>query len=244
VTVHHCPVRAIIFDFFGTLTDPGAEAERRDTFAATAAALGVPAAPFWEAMSGSFSERSTGVHGGTRETLLEMARRCGSEPSDRRLDAAVAAQHSGARRVRRPRPGVLRVLDDLRAAGFRLAVLSDCSSELCEGWADTAFAARVDAAVFSWQEGYRKPDLRLYATAAARLGVPASRCWFVGDGGSREHQGARAAGMRPVLVINAGYPGANAFRSDPDPFVPEHVVDDLADLPTLVEAVGWSSSDL
>jgi putative hydrolase of the HAD superfamily len=234
-------MRAIVFDFFGTLTDPGVEAERRDAFAATAAALGVPAAPFWAAMSGSFTERSTGAHGGTRETLLEMARRCGFEPSDRQLDAAVVVQHAGSQRVRRPRPGVPDVLDDLRAAGFRLAVLSDCSSELCEGWTGTAFAARVDAAVFSWQEGHRKPDPRLYSTAAARLGVPASQCWFVGDGGSREHQGAQAAGMRPVLVTNAGYPGANAFRDDPDTFVPEHIVDDVAEVPALVErATGYS----
>jgi hypothetical protein len=40
--------------------------------------------------------------------------------------------------------------------------------------------------------------------------------WFVGDGGSREHHGARAAGMRPVLVTNAGYPGASVLRDDPD----------------------------
>ncbi|MDT5014052.1 MAG: hypothetical protein QOD39_212, partial [Mycobacterium sp.] len=96
----------------------------------------------------------------------------------------------------------------------------------------------IDAAVFSWQEGYRKPDGRLYATAAARLGVPAAQCWFVGDGGSREHQGAQAAGMRPVLVTNAAYPGAMAFRDDPDTFVPELVVDDVAEVPSLVETVG------
>jgi putative hydrolase of the HAD superfamily len=231
-------VQAIVFDFFGTLTDPGAEAERRDASAATASALGVPAAPFWTVMSGSFAERITGAHGGTRATLLEMARRCGVEPSERQMAAAVAAQHSGAQRVRRPRPGVLEVLDGLRVAGFRLAVLSDCSSELCEGWSGTEFAARIDATVFSWQEGYRKPDGRLYATAAARLGVPASQCWFVGDGGSREHRGAQSAGMRPVLVTNAGYPGATAFRDDPDTFRPEFVVDDVAEVPALVGKPG------
>lgn len=231
-------MRAIVFDFFGTLTDPAAEADRRDAFSATASELGVPAARFWAAMGESFPERITGIHGGTRATLLEMARRCGVEPSGRQLDAAVVTQHAGAQRVRRPRPGVLEVLDGLRTAGFRLAVLSDCSSELCEGWSGTAFAPRMDAAVFSWQEGYRKPDRRLYATAAARLGVSATQCWFVGDGGSREHQGARSAGMRPVLVTNAGYPGATAFRDDPDTFLPELAVDDVTEVPALVEAAG------
>jgi putative hydrolase of the HAD superfamily len=229
-------VRAIVFDFFGTLTDPSAEARRRVAFTATAHELGVPPDRFWTAMSGSFPERVTGVHGGTRETLREIARRCGAEPSERQLDTAVATQHSGAEQVRRPRPGVLDALDDLRAAGFRLAVLSDCGSELCEAWPGTPFAARFDATVFSWQEGYRKPDPRLYATAAARLAVPASQCWFVGDGGSREHRGAEIAGMRPVLVTNAGYPGAATFRDDPDTFVPDLAVDDVTEIPALVGA--------
>jgi putative hydrolase of the HAD superfamily len=227
-------VRAIVFDFFGTLTDPSAETERRATFAATASALGLEADRFWAAMSGSFAERSTGVLGDTRTTLREIARRCGLEPTDQRLDTAVAVHHAGAARVRRPRPGALEVLDHLRSAGFRLGVLSDCSSELVEGWRDTAFAPRIDAAVFSWREGYRKPDGRLYATAAAGLGVAPSHCWFVGDGGSREHQGARSAGMRPVLVTNAGYPGVAGFRDDPDSFVPDLVIDDLAEVPALV----------
>jgi len=216
------------------LTDPSAETVRRTTFAATASALGVEPDRFWAVMSGSFPERSTGVHGDTRATLREMARRCGAEPTDRQLGAAEAVHHAGAVGVRRPRPGVLEVLDRLRMAGLRLAVLSDCSSELVEAWPGTAFAPRIDAAVFSWQEGYRKPDGRLYATAARRLGVAPSECWFVGDGGSREHQGARSAGMRPVLVTNAGYPGIAGLRDDPDSFVPDLVIDDLVEVPALV----------
>jgi putative hydrolase of the HAD superfamily len=227
-------MRAIVFDFFGTLTDPAAELERRAALAETAGVLAVPADRFWTVMSRSFTERITGVHGGTRTTLLEMARRCGVEPTERQLDAAVVAHLAGAERVRRPRNGVLKVLDDLRASGFRLGVLSDCSSELCEVWGAMVFAPLVDAAIFSWREGHRKPDGRLYAAVAGRLGVTAAQCWFVGDGGSREHQGARSAGMRPVLVTNAGYPGATALRDDPDSFVPELVIDDLFELKALV----------
>jgi putative hydrolase of the HAD superfamily len=231
-------LRAVVFDFFGTLTDPAVEALRRKAFGATAAALGVCGERFWAVMSGSFPERVTGVHGGTRETLRTMARRLGVEPTAEQLDAAVAAQHAGAARVRHPGRGVLDLLGLLRARGFRLAVLSDCSSELCEAWAATEYAGRVDATVFSWAEGYRKPDPRLYATAAARLGAPAAACWYVGDGASREHQGALAAGMRPVLVTNSRHPGAAALRDDPDRTVPEYVIDEVTELATLVGSPG------
>jgi hypothetical protein len=40
--------------------------------------------------------------------------------------------------------------------------------------------------------------------------------------------------MRPVLVTNAGCPGAAALRSDPDPYRPELVIDDLDELAALV----------
>ncbi|MFG2044182.1 HAD family hydrolase [Dactylosporangium sp. NPDC048998] len=223
-------MRAVVFDFFGTLTDPGVEAGRRGAAAVTAAALGVPADPFWQVMRETFTERITGVHGDTRGMLRMIAERCGTEPTAAQLDAAVEAHHAGAVPLWRPRPGALDVLAGLRARGLRLGVLSDCGAELCQGWPSTVYAPYIDATVFSWQEGARKPDPRLYATAARRLGVAAAECWYVGDGGSREHQGALAAGMRPVLVTNAGYPGAARHRDDPDPFIPPITIEDLPEL--------------
>jgi putative hydrolase of the HAD superfamily len=39
----------------------------------------------------------------------------------------------------------------------------------------------------------------MYATAAARLGVPAEACVYVGDGSYEELRGAAQIGMHPVL---------------------------------------------
>jgi putative hydrolase of the HAD superfamily len=227
-------MRAIVFDFFGTLTDPWAEIDRRAAFDETAAALSVPPDRFWAAMSSSFPLRIVGHYGGTRSTLAAIARQCGAEPTPGRLDAATSIQAAGAEQLRPPRPGVLALLDRLRTDGFRLGLISDCSSELPEAWAATPYAPRIDAPVFSWREGYRKPDQRLYATAAERLGVPPAECWFVGDGGSREHDGARRAGMRPVLVTNAAYPEVRDLRCDPDSYRPDFIIDDPNELPELL----------
>jgi putative hydrolase of the HAD superfamily len=227
-------MRAVVFDFFGTLTDPGVAAQRRSSFEATAVALGVPADDFWAVMSASFPERIVGSLGGTRSILRTMAQRCGKVATPAELDTAVAVHHRGAVALREPRPGALEVLDQLRAAGLRLGLISDCSSELAEAWAGTAYAKRIDAPVFSWQERRRKPDPLLYAAVSSRLGVRPGQCWYVGDGGSRELQGARAAGMHPVLVTNAAWPAAAAHRTDPDPFVPDFTIDDLTSLPGLI----------
>ncbi|MDP9818016.1 HAD family hydrolase [Spirilliplanes yamanashiensis] len=223
-------MRAIVLDFYCTLTDPAAEGGRRAAFAATAAALGVPADDFWAAMSGTFRDRIVGRYGGTRDTLRAMAARCGATVGDDTLDAALTVHRARAADLRPPRPEALAVLDELRGRGWRTALISDCASELVESWAGTPYAARIDVPVFSWRSGCRKPDPRLYAAAAAGLGVPAEACWYVGDGGGGELAGARAAGMRPVLVTNAAYPGAGAYRVDADPYRPADAVDDLTGL--------------
>jgi putative hydrolase of the HAD superfamily len=227
-------MKAVVLDFFGTLTDPSAEAGRLASFTATARALGVPADAFAATMASTFGARATGAFGDTRSTLRAMSLRCGVSPTPAALDEATAVQLAGSAAVRAPRPGVLTVLAELRRRGLRLGLISDCSSELYESWPATPFAPLIDAAVFSWREGYRKPDQRLYATAAGRLGVAPQECWYVGDGGSREHRGAATAGMRPILVTNANYPSAAAYRDDPDSHVPALAVDEVSDLLTVV----------
>ena len=44
----------------------------------------------------------------------------------------------------------------------------------------------------------KKPDVCIYEEASKRLGIDLGECLFVGDGGSNELAGARAAGMEAV----------------------------------------------
>jgi putative hydrolase of the HAD superfamily len=199
--------------------------------------MGIPGERFWQEASDSFTERATGVLGGTTATLTEIARRCGYTPSAQTIAAATRTHYEGARYVQAPRSGVLEVLAALRTRGYALGLLSDCSSELCEMWTETPYAPFIDATTFSWAEGYRKPDPRGFLTAAARLRVDPSECWFVGDGGSREMSGAQRAGMRPVLVTNKQYTDHAQYRDDPDAFTPADVIPDITDLPNLVSTI-------
>ncbi|MEV0274415.1 HAD family hydrolase [Hamadaea sp. NPDC050747] len=231
-------MRAIVFDYYGTLSNPAGESERRELYSRTGEVLGIDGGVFWAAMVDSFRERIVGAYGDTRATLLAMARHCGIEPSDEVLTAALQAQLDGARQTHRPRPDAVKTLTALRERGFRLALMSDCSSELVEDWPNNPFAPLIDAPVFSWREQVRKPASALYAAAASRLGVTPADCWYVGDGGGRELRGAYDAGMRPVLVTNAAHPEAAQHRADPDEHIPDHSVDDL---PELLDLCGWAA---
>ncbi len=227
--------KAVVFDFYGTLSDPHVELDRAAAYAATGRALGVDGDDFWREMWRSFSERVVGGLGSTRETLDVIARRCGSRPSDRQLDQALVLHLETAETLRSPRPGGLEVLDRIRFAGLQIGLLSDCSSELAEAWETTPYAPRIDAAVFSWRLGVRKPDPRAFLEVTSALDVAPSDCWYVGDGGSRELWGANRLGMTTVLVRNAAY-GVEHLRVDADTQEPAYAVDDLMEVPDLVLA--------
>ncbi|WP_267421005.1 MULTISPECIES: HAD family hydrolase [unclassified Curtobacterium] len=222
-----------MFDLFGTLTDPAAEGERERILASTARVLGIEPSVFSTQMRASFNERCTGALGDTASTFVAIGERCGHRLT---ADAARlgAAHHLRATApLRQAHPHARTVLRRLRESGYRLAILSDCSSETVEAWATTPFSAWVDGTLLSWSLGYRKPDPRAYRAAADQLGVPPEECWFIGDGGSREHWGAAQVGMTPVLIANTGDDVAH-LRRDADTFVPQHVVPSLADAPDLV----------
>lgn len=95
---------------------------------------------------------------------------------------------------------ILAAIDRLRAADIRIALVSDAGADDVDSWERSPLRDRFDATLFSYKLGIRKPDPRIYKHALEKLGVSASEALFVGDGGSDEHRGARAVGMKAVLV--------------------------------------------
>ena len=107
----------------------------------------------------------------------------------------------------------LAALDDLRAAGARLAIVSNAARH-SERLLDTfGFRDRVSATALSWSVGVLKPDARIYRAALDALGVVPGEAAFVGDGRDRELQGARRLGLRTVL-IERGLPHTESARAD------------------------------
>ncbi|MCW2504795.1 MAG: transposase [Actinomycetia bacterium] len=96
-------MRAVIFGYFGTLTDPGAEEYREPVAHRTGELLGVCRPRFRKVLAGSFGERTIGVHGGTESTLRAVARSCGANPSSAQLAVALPHHRSGHARLRQPR---------------------------------------------------------------------------------------------------------------------------------------------
>src|SRR5262249_14621533 len=97
---------------------------------------------------------------------------------------------------------VFPVLDDLRCAGLRLAVVSNGIRDLAEFVAHHRLD--VDAIVDSRSHGLVKPHPTIFRSALDQLGVDAAEAVMVGDSVEEDVEGARALGMRAVLVDREG----------------------------------------
>ena len=96
----------------------------------------------------------------------------------------------------------LPVLAVLRARGIRLGLVSNTSRDL--GAFVRHFGLEVDAWIASGSYGKVKPSPLIFAAALELVGVEAGDAVMVGDSVEDDVEGARAAGMRAVLVDRAG----------------------------------------
>jgi putative hydrolase of the HAD superfamily len=96
--------------------------------------------------------------------------------------------------------------------------------------ADYGLLDRFAVTIFSNEEGVLKPRREMFDRAAARLGVPNAAVVHVGDNPIADVAGAKAAGMRTVLL-----------GSLPTTVAPDAQIASLAELPAQLEA--WASLD-
>jgi putative hydrolase of the HAD superfamily len=101
----------------------------------------------------------------------------------------------------------------LRAVGLRLAVVSNANGTLRLLFERLGLTPAFEVVLDSAEEGVEKPDARLFRMALERLGGDAATALHVGDIYHVDVVGARAAGIRPVLLDEAGlYPEADCPR--------------------------------
>jgi putative hydrolase of the HAD superfamily len=210
-------LRAVIFDFFGTLTTSTPASVWEEHAARSAAPLGIPSLRWRQALDDSWGERATGALGGLAETFQVLARRCGADPGPDALAAACAARVASQQDlICNLRPDAESTIRRLAARAVPVGVLSDCSVELAEAWPSLPIAGLVAARVLSCEEGRRKPDPELFRATAGRLGVPPEDCLYVGDGGGNELSGASAVGMTAYLLRDADWDDNKAHDREQD----------------------------
>jgi putative hydrolase of the HAD superfamily len=203
--------RAVLFDFFGTLTQA---VIRGPWHAAIARRLGCEPDQFTAILDDSFEARASGRLGGPRATMRWACQQLGAQPSAKRLRAAARARVAAVWADTCLRSDSEPVLAAIRARGLRTCVISDCGHELPAFLPVLPLAPLLDTCVYSVDVGVCKPHPAMYLTACERLGVAPQECLYVGDGGSRELTGAIDVGMRAVRLAAPDLTGHLVFSPD------------------------------
>jgi HAD superfamily hydrolase (TIGR01509 family) len=89
-----------------------------------------------------------------------------------------------------PYPDTAQALKTLAAAGIPIGVVSNIAWDIRPAFEILGIADLVSTYVLSYQEGYIKPDARLFTVACERLGVSAEQVLMIGD--SEEADGGAA----------------------------------------------------
>ena len=108
---------------------------------------------------------------------------------------------------------VLPVLAELRERGLKLGLVSNTGRNLEEFVRHHGLD--VDAAVSSGMHGKTKPHPTIFQAALARLGVAPEAAVMVGDSIEDDIDGAKAVGMRAVLLDRENrYPAVEEKLTD------------------------------
>ncbi len=216
-------VRFVVFDLFNTLIH-GADQDRNRVVAQMAGLVGVEPAALVAAYADTWRQRQT--EWGVEQTIDILARRLGGSPSQAQLAQAAELRRAFGRTVLATSTAIP-VLDSLRAAGYRLGLVSNATSDAAEAWPGSALASRFSVAVFSCDVGLVKPDPRIYLAATTALGADPADCCYVGDGADAELAGATALGMTVYRTTE---------HADNDPRWPGASIASLAELVPLLTA--------
>ena len=143
-----------------------------------------------------------------REAFFVEYERRVLEGSGHKVDSETAA--AVWRRVRRVPyelavyPDAAPALEGLRALGITLGVISNMNRTGPDLAADLGLEDRVDFVVTSLDVGAEKPYEPIFRAALARAEVEAALAVHVGDQITSDVEGARRAGITPVLIDRDG----------------------------------------
>jgi putative hydrolase of the HAD superfamily len=226
-------IRAVVFDFYGTLahSPDGGEA-----LAIALAEHGYELPPdighrWWNDIDGiehvehSTSRAAYNTWHGTRMRATLGA--C-AVASEHMASVIARVDEISATRAITAYDEVASVLDALRERGIRTAVCSNWNWDLREALAGAALEDCTEVIISSAWVGCRKPHPRIYSHTLDELGASANEVLFVGDTWNCDVEGPRAAGMQTLYLRRAGAPADHTAPNAID----TQVATDLTDILT------------
>jgi FMN phosphatase YigB (HAD superfamily) len=193
------PVRCVFLDALGTLI------ELEPPWSHLAAALGIPDDErLRRAVGAEMAYYRDHSHEGRDEASLgDLRARC-AELLSRELGRPVDVETMMAAIRFRACDDASPALAALRGHGLRLLCVSNWDCSLPAVLEGCGLAPSLDGVVTSARAGFRKPDPGIFRDALELAGCEAEETLHVGDTPAEDLEGARAAGIRALLLDRGG----------------------------------------
>jgi putative hydrolase of the HAD superfamily len=220
-------IRAVLFDAGGTLIE--ADPPVGEVYAGTARRHGIEVSPVEAAES--FSRVWRRLHDGASSHLVygtsdlesrkwwrrvvDESFRPFGEPDDPAALFEELYLYFAMPEAWRVYPEVESALDELRADGLALAIVSNWDRRLRKVLEDLGLARKVDAVIISSEIGAEKPHLRIFAAGLEALGARPGEAVHVGDMPAEDVAGAMEAGLGAILVDRANGAAADVPEGVP-----------------------------
>jgi putative hydrolase of the HAD superfamily len=192
-------VKAVIFDFWGTLVATGTWSPLRQTYQLLQARM-----PFGEFVQRFEAVFMTKSYDDQATAFREAAAALGLEPPQDVIDKLIGIWNK-TRLLAQPYPDALMALAMLRQRGVKVGLVSntDCFGveQLLQRF---GLDQQLDAAVLSFQSGLLKTDPRMFEAILGRLGAKPDEALMVGDSVESDMVGAENAGVRGILIDRKG----------------------------------------
>jgi putative hydrolase of the HAD superfamily len=201
-------IRAVFFDWGNTLVawefDPELFVEGHVRGLAAYGAGAPPQPLFTDAYSRQLLPLLVGQREDEVDYTAEIAALLSSVGADADNDAVsrfVVAENRVWRPTHRIESAVLELIDELRADGLKVGVISnafDPPALMRELFAEIGLLGRLDAIALSAEVGKRKPHPVIFESALAQAGVEPGEALMVGDRLREDVAGAQALGIATV----------------------------------------------
>ena len=99
-------------------------------------------------------------------------------------------------------PGSRAGVELLRAAGYKVAVVSNAEGHVDQDLAAAGFDGLFEIIVDSTIVGVSKPDPAIFGFALEALGVESHEAWYIGDSRLFDQGGAEAAGLGAFVLVD------------------------------------------
>lgn len=137
------------------------------------------------------------------ESLADLRRRC-AELLSRELGTEVSVETLVDSIRFAPYADAVPALDRLGSMDLKLVCVSNWDCSLGTVLERCGLAEHLDGAVSSAEAGARKPDPAIFGPALEIAGCPPQEALHVGDTAEEDLEGARAAGIRALLIDREG----------------------------------------